>query len=111
MCPTRATPPTLSCSACACRISGSIDDAFSSREPDSTSLENATLLIAQHGLDFLAEFRGDILARERVAHIGGEEADLRAAVEAASVEFQPVEGLLLGQRQHGIGELDLAAGA
>ena len=62
-------------------------------------------------LELRAELRRDVGARERVGDIGGEEADLGAAVEAAAFELQAVERLRARERDHGVGELDLAAGA
>ena len=53
----------------------------------------------------------DVGARQRVGDVGGEEADLGAAVEALAFEFQAVERLLLGKLDHRVGELDFAAGA
>src|SRR5690349_11729709 len=89
MFPTTITPPISSCSACGCRIKS----------------------LADQPLKFLAEFGRDVAACEGVGNVGGEKADLGAAVEAAAFEFQAVEILFLRQRDHGVGELDLAAGA
>src|SRR6478672_9462238 len=58
-----------------------------------------------------AEFRRDVVAIERVGDVGGEESDLRAAVVGAPVELVAVERRGLHQRDHRVGELDLAAGA
>src|SRR5215475_4674531 len=69
------------------------------------------LTFAQQPLRLLAEFGPEIGARERVGEVGGEEADLGAAVKALAVELEPVERLRLGEFDHGVGELDLAAGA
>ena len=60
--------------------------------------------------DLGAEARRDVLARQRVGHVGGEKADLGAAVEAAAFELEAVEGLRPRQLDHGVGQLDLATG-
>ena len=49
----------------------------------------AAVDFAEDFLDLGAKARRDVLARQRVGDVGGEEADLRAAVEAAAVEFRP----------------------
>ena len=49
--------------------------------------------------------------REAVGDVRSEEAALRAAVEAAAFKLQAVESLALHQRDHGVSELDLVAGA
>src|SRR5437588_3958330 len=71
----------------------------------------ASSLLAEQLLDFLAERRRDVLARQRIGDVGGEEADLGAAVEAAAGKLQAIERLLLGELDHGVGDLDFAAGA
>ena len=48
---------------------------------------------------------------EREGDVGDEEAELGAAIVGAAVEAAAVERLRLGQRHHGVGELDLVAGA
>ena len=53
----------------------------------------STLAVAEQALELGPHRRGDVLARERIGDIGGEEADLRAAVEAAAFEFEAVERL------------------
>jgi hypothetical protein len=65
---------------------------------------------ADERLDLGAQRRRDIVAGQRIGDVGGEKADLAAAVEAAAVEFQPVERLPPGERNHRVGELDFAAG-
>src|SRR5690349_4229919 len=65
----------------------------------------------QQPLDLVAERRRDVGPRHRIRDVGGEEADLGAAVEALAVELHGVERLALGQRDHRVGDLDLAAGA
>src|SRR5262249_4107259 len=67
--------------------------------------------LGEQVLEFGAERRPEVVARQPVGDVGGEEADLRAAVEAAALELEPVERLLLGEPDHGVGELDLAARA
>src|SRR6266545_2402649 len=69
------------------------------------------LLVPEQALRLFAEFRRDVGAGEGVGDVGGEEADLGAAVVALAVELQAVERLALGERDHRVGELDLAAGA
>src|SRR5215470_6856028 len=65
----------------------------------------------QQPLRLLAKLRPQVGARERIGHVGGEEADLGAAVEALAFELDAVERLLARKPAHGVGELDLAAGA
>src|SRR5262249_16996432 len=62
-------------------------------------------------LDLGAEAGRDVFARERVGDVGGEEADLGAAIEAAALEFQAVEILHARERDHRVGQLNFAAGA
>src|SRR5882724_1178977 len=66
---------------------------------------------SQQPLRLLAELGPEIWARERVGEVGGQEADLGAAVEALAFELHAVERLLAREPAHGVGELDLAAGA
>src|SRR5262245_52678887 len=68
-------------------------------------------IVADDLLDLGAEARGDVFTRKRVGDIGGEEADLRAAIEAAALEFQAVEILRARQRDHRVRQLNFAAGA
>src|SRR5216684_3707029 len=68
-------------------------------------------LLAQQPLELGPHRRRDVVALERVGDVGGEKADLGAAVEAAPLELQSVERLRLGELDHRVGELDLAAGA
>src|SRR5438132_1505178 len=68
-------------------------------------------LLAQYPLQLRAKLRRNVLAGERIGHIGGEEADLRAAVEALAGELEAAEALRLGEPDHRVGELDLVAGA
>src|SRR5207245_1314520 len=65
----------------------------------------------QQPLRLLAELGSEVCARKRVSKVSGEETDLGAAVEALAIELQPVERLRLGELDHGVGELDLAASA
>ena len=58
-----------------------------------------------------AERRRDVRPRERVRDVGGEEAELRAAVEGAALELIAIERLRLRAASIGVGQLDLAAGA
>src|SRR6185437_11850730 len=57
----------------------------------------------------LGELAGDIGAVERKRHIGGEKADLAAAIIGLALIFHPGEGLGAQQRMHAVGELDFAA--
>src|SRR5262249_20926684 len=68
-------------------------------------------LPTQQLLELGVERRRDVLALARVGHVGGEEAALRAAVEGAAFELEPIERLPLGELDHGVGELNLAARA
>src|SRR5689334_5496117 len=67
--------------------------------------------LTQQLLDLGAERRREVGALQRIGDIGGEEADLGAAIEAAALELQAGERLSLGELDHRIGDLDLAAGA
>src|SRR3954452_19690890 len=69
------------------------------------------LSLAQQPLRLLAELGAEVCARQRIGEVGGEKADLGAAVEALAIELQSIERLRLGELDHGVGELDLAAGA
>ncbi len=53
----------------------------------------------------------DILAFERERDVGGDEAGLVAAIVAGGADGDAMEGLGADQLGHGVGELDLAAGA
>ena len=59
----------------------------------------------------LGEIGGEVLAVERVGDIGGQEAELGAAVKAAASKATAEEGLGLGQTNHRVGKLDLVASA
>src|SRR5215211_2577792 len=79
--------------------------------PTGRSAQDPASALGQELLELGAERRCDIGARQRVGDVGGEKADLRAAVEDAAVEAIAEERLGLGQLQHGVGHLNLAAGA
>src|SRR5258705_2496558 len=66
---------------------------------------------SQQPLRLLAELGPEVWPRERVGEVGGQEADLGAAVEAPAFELHAVERLLAREPAHGVGELDLTAGA
>src|SRR5215813_264879 len=66
---------------------------------------------AQQALGFFAQFGRDVGTRERVGDVRGEKADLGTAVIALAFELQAIERLLLGELDHRVGQLDLAAGA
>ena len=65
----------------------------------------------QHPLELHPQRGAEVVTGERVGGIGGEEADLGAAVETLAVEFEAVERLRLGELDHGVGELYFAPGA
>src|SRR5215510_15741384 len=81
------------------------------RERTSSLQMQPLLTVPQQPLRLLAKLRPQVGARERIGHVGGEEADLGAAVEALAFELYAVERLLACEPAHGVGELDLAAGA
>src|SRR5215467_8045478 len=68
-----------------------------------------TLAVAEQAPEFGAHRRRDVAALERIGDVGRKKAHLRAAVEAPAVEFEPIERLGLGELDHRISELDLAA--
>ena len=72
---------------------------------------HAAAVLARQSFQLGAKRRRDVVARERVGDVGGEEAELRAAVEGAALELEGVDRLRLEQPQHRVGHLDLAAGA
>src|SRR5262245_37789849 len=77
----------------------------------SARLGAASLSPAQQALE-LGPHRGrDVAALERIGDVGREKAHLRSAIEAPAVELQAVERLRPGELDHGVGELNLAAGA
>src|SRR6202042_787527 len=79
------------------------------RKPASPFRDHA--LIAEDLLDLSAESRRDVLAFQCVRYVGGQKSDLGAAIEASALELQAVERLCLRQLDHGVGQLDFAAGA
>src|SRR6516165_2308241 len=74
----------------------------------SEGLALVTRNLAQHRLKFGAKRRRNVLARQRIGDVGGEEAYLGTAIERAAIEFQPIGRLGLGQANHRVRELDLA---
>src|SRR5579883_1973337 len=70
----------------------------------------AALEFGENLPDLGAKAGGDVVARQRVGHVGGEKTDLRAAVEAAARELEAVKRLGARQCDHRVGELNLAAG-
>ena len=62
-------------------------------------------------LHLRAQAVAQIGARHAVGDIGAQEAGLRAAIVPLAFELDAVEFLRLRQPDHGVGELDLAAGA
>src|SRR5260370_37338438 len=67
--------------------------------------------LAEQACDLGAEVRRDVVARERIGDVRRQESDLGAAVERAALELEPVERQGPGQADHGVGDLDVAAGA
>src|SRR5262245_54807742 len=67
--------------------------------------------IPEEPLRLLAQLRRNVGTGKGIRNVGGEEADLGAAVIAVALEPQAVERLPLGELDHRIGKLDLAAGA
>src|SRR5450756_2682002 len=78
--------------------------AYASPRNDDTSLRQILLHL-------LAQPVAQIGARHAERDIGAQEACFRAAIVALAFELDAVEGLGPGQTDHGVGELDLAAGA
>src|ERR1700716_4560568 len=62
-------------------------------------------------LHLRAQAVAQIGARHGEGDVGAEEAGLGAAIVPFALELDTVEALGLGKLDHGIGELDLAAGA
>src|SRR5690349_16456002 len=71
----------------------------------------SSLPLPQQPLRLLAELGTEVCARERIGHVGGQEADLGAAIESLAFELHAIKWLLAREPVHGVGELDLAAGA
>src|ERR1700749_2616252 len=67
--------------------------------------------LPQISFHFLTQPIAEVVARHAVGDVGAEEAGLRAAIMPLAFELDRVEVLRFGQPDHGIGELDLAAGA
>src|SRR5215831_15198561 len=81
------------------------------RVPAERAPRHALVSPAQQALE-LGPHRGcDVAALERIGDVGSEKAHLRSAIEAPAVELQAVERLRPGELDHGVGELNLAAGA
>src|SRR5512144_1642312 len=66
---------------------------------------------SQQLLQLGGEGLAEVGALKRVRHVGQQEAELRAAVEAPALIAERIKGLRLDQPDHGVGDLDLAAGA
>src|SRR6478672_8726679 len=94
-CPAMNTPRIPPSWACAC----------------SANRASSPSLLRQNPLELHAQRGAEVVAGERVGGVGGEETDLRAAVETLAVEFEAVERLRLGELDHGVGELYFAPGA
>src|SRR4029077_6323582 len=69
------------------------------------------VFLIQQPTDLIAQRRGDVLSFKSIRNVGDQETDLGTAVEALAFELQPKEWLYLGEAQHGVGQLDFAAGA
>ena len=95
-------PRRQSSSACACSAE---------LGPRQLQRRRTAIAVGKQLVELGAKAGRDVRARQRVGHIGGEKADLRAAVEAAAVELQAVERLRARELDHRVGELDFAAGA
>src|SRR5262249_56161789 len=65
---------------------------------------------AHQALELCPHRRRDVAAFERIGDVGRKKTRLRAAVEAPAFEFEAIERLGLGELDHRVGELDLAAG-
>src|SRR5581483_2788120 len=59
----------------------------------------------------LAQALAQVRSRHGIGDVGAQEARLRAAIVALAGEFNAVELLRRAEADHGVGELDLAAGA
>src|SRR6516225_5468236 len=79
------------------------DSSFRANEPEGSAGDLRAVELVEDLFDLDPEARRDILARERVGDVGGEEADFRAAIEAPAFELQAVEALRAGERDHGVG--------
>src|SRR5258707_13849276 len=83
--------------------------------PARISLETPAFVIqsqfADQSFELCPHRRRDVAALERIGDVGRKKAHLRAAIEAPAVEFQAVERLGLGELDHRVGELNLAAAA
>ena len=62
-------------------------------------------------VEFGPEIGGDVGAGEGKGDIGGEKPGLGAAIEGAAVETDTAKALRARQPDHGVGDLDFAAGA
>src|SRR3984957_10774681 len=98
---------------CSCSSSGSCaaDRAGAGEAAGAGAGRPQASTVPEYPLELLAKPWRDVLAREPIGDIGGEEADFRAAVEARALELEAKERLLLRQTDHGVGELNFVAGA
>src|SRR5580704_6457672 len=93
---------------CRCHFENLVAARATSREPQICGSSPA---VGKKARELRAHRGRDIVARECVGDVGGKKTNLRAAIEAATRELEPVERLGLGKLDHRIGELNLVAGA
>src|SRR5947209_2824021 len=67
--------------------------------------------LGQQLLQFRTKGWRDVVAGECESDIGGQKTEAGAAIIGDAVEAHAMETLFLGERQHGVGQLYLAAGA
>src|SRR5947209_19009399 len=65
--------------------------------------------LGQQLLQFRTKGWRDVVAGECESDIGGQKTEAGAAIIGDAVEAHAMETLFLGERQHGVGQLDLAA--
>src|SRR5579871_4355644 len=70
----------------------------------------AILRLTKELPDFFAKGCADILTGQCISDVCREEADLGAAIESPAFEFQSVEWHVLGQADHGVGQLNFSTG-
>jgi hypothetical protein len=81
--------------------------------PARISLKTPALVAspAHQALELCPHRWRNVAAFERIDDVGRKKTHLRAAVEAPAFKFEAVERLGLGELDHRVGELDLAARA
>src|SRR4051812_48927725 len=117
-CPARS--PTSSIATCRSKANCARNGCVPRRPSGSTTTRpsscwacgcSASGPLAQQPFQLLAERRRDVRTIERIGHIGGQEAKLRAAIIGAAIELVTVERCCFGLRDHRVGKLDLATRA